>query len=343
MSLLILVFGIFLLCLVLIDALWTTLWTEGVAGPLSYRLSRYVWLLWSKLFIKRRNLLSAAGPLIMMSVVAMWVVLMWLAWALIFSADASSLANTEERTDPGMVGRVYFAAMAIFTMGNGDVSPQTGAWRIATALANANGFLVLTLMISYVMSVLPAVVHKRLVARQILALGESGPEIIEAAWNGKDCSSLELPLNTVSTALEQLTQQHLAYPVLHYFQSVNKTASAVVAIAALEDTVDLLEHGVIPGHGISEISLRSTRSALDSFVSTIVAMPVPAPSNTPPAAELQHLKSAGVPVVDTEKYCQDLKQREKVRSRINGNAQESGWEWPHPQNQTEAPGKAESR
>lgn len=325
-----LILGIILLITVLLDALWTTLWSEGVAGPVSSRVARVVWQAWRSVVpVRAHRALSLSGPLVLSAVVAVWVALMWAGWTLVFSAQKTSLLSTMDHTPPDTMGRLYFAAMAVFTMGNGDFAPQGSTWQVATALANANGLLVLTLVISYVLSVLSAVVQKRLLAREVAALGSSGPEFVLAGWNGKNFRDLDLPLNTITSRLGQLTEQHLAYPILHYYHSREREASSVLAVAILEDALAILLHAVAEQQRPAEATLRSTRAALQNFHETLNSAFVRSNADLPPAPGLQPLRQEGVTVGEEAVFPDEVaRQRADARRQLHGAVTQAGWSWP---------------
>lgn len=58
--------GLVLLCLAVGDRLWTTLWVEGGAGPLTARSMRWTWRGVRLVGRRRRKLLTLAGPVVLL-------------------------------------------------------------------------------------------------------------------------------------------------------------------------------------------------------------------------------------------------------------------------------------
>lgn len=170
-NLVFLVLGIGLLVLAVVDLLWTTLWVDGGAGPLSSRLTTWVWRGLRTVGTQHERVLSLAGPLILTLTLAMWFGLMWAGWTFTFASGENVLIDAIDHGPVSWTGRVYFVAYALFTMGNGDFAPVDGVWQIATALTTASGMLFVTLGASYVLSVLGAVTKKRSFAGSIVGLG----------------------------------------------------------------------------------------------------------------------------------------------------------------------------
>jgi len=71
-------------------------------------------------------------------------------------------------------------------MGNSDFTPTDGTWQIATSLTTASGMLFVTMGVSYVLSVLGAVVDKRSFASTV---NNIDPDAGRANWISTDRES----------------------------------------------------------------------------------------------------------------------------------------------------------
>jgi hypothetical protein len=212
-------FGVLLLVATTTDLLWTTLWSDGGAGPLSSRMTGWTWTGLRRLGSGRSRLLSIAGPAILVSTLVMWVGLLWAGWTLVFAGGEHALIDTRDGGPLSWVEYVYFVAYTMFTMGNGDFTPTAGVWQIATSLTTASGMLFVTLAVSYVLSVLGAVVEKRSFASTVTGIGHRSDAFVEDGWNGEYLHQLDLPLDTLSSDVSRLAKLHKAYPILHYYHS----------------------------------------------------------------------------------------------------------------------------
>ncbi|MDZ7836113.1 MAG: hypothetical protein U5K84_13075 [Alkalibacterium sp.] len=65
MSYLLFILGFGLTACTIIDLVWTTLWVDGGAGPLSRRVARYTWKGIEGLTRKNNNVLTLVGPVIL--------------------------------------------------------------------------------------------------------------------------------------------------------------------------------------------------------------------------------------------------------------------------------------
>jgi Ion channel len=328
MNLFLLLIGAALILIAFLDALWTTLWVDGSAGPVSSRMTTWAWRAVLAVVGRRRHrLLSLFGPFVLSMIVVLWVTLLWLGWTLVYAADALSLTHASDGTPADWAGRLYFVGYMMFTAGNGDYTPDGDAWQIAAALTNATGMLLATLAITYLLSVISAVVQKRAFASQVAGLGKSAAEIVESGWNGQDLRGLELPISTLSSELSQVTERYLAYPILQYYHAAKAEKSPVIAVALLDEALSIIRYAVPEQHRPSPAVLRSARSSVRSFLDTMPsAFIAPAPE-APPRPDLSAVRGAGIPTVAEEQFLHALHDLSERRRLLLGLVRNDGWEW----------------
>lgn len=205
MNVLYLGLGVLFLAVVIVDLLWTTLWIEGGAGPLTARLMAWTWKVMRRIGSRNSRLLTLSGPVILVLSFGVWIVLLWTGWTLLFASAENSLMDTVNARHISWSELVYYTGYTIFTLGNGDLIPRSGLWQIVTTLASASGMLFITLSVTYILSVLGAVTQKRAFANNVSGLGTQSTEILRASWDGEAFQGLEIPLNTITSQLNTLT------------------------------------------------------------------------------------------------------------------------------------------
>lgn len=327
MNVLIFIIGIALVLLAFVDALWTTLWVDGNAGPVSSRITSWCWRGILALVGRQRHMaLSLFGPFILMLVVILWVAMLWLGWILVFGAEEQSLLHAHNQTPADWAERFYFVGYMMFTAGNGDFSPNGSSWQIAGAMTNATGMLLVTLAITFLLSVVSAVVKKRAFASQVTGLGDTAAEIVESGWNGQDLHALDLPISGLSSELAQLTELYLSYPVLQYYHAAKPQKSPVLAAALLDDALTLMAFGVPAENRPGPAVMRSARATVRSFLDTIPSAFINPAPNTPAAPDLAALRKAGIPTVTDEEFSQALDEISLRRRMLLGLVQHNGWD-----------------
>lgn len=320
--------GLALVLLAFLDALWTTLWVDGGAGPVSARVTTWSWR--GVLAVAGRQnhtALSLFGPFILMLVVVLWMALLWAGWMLIYAADPRSLLHATTQEPADWIGRFYFVGYMMFTAGHGDYMPNGGLWQVAAALTNATGMLLATLAITYLLSVVSAAVQKRAFASQVTGLGATAAEIVESGWNGQDLRALDLPISGLSSELAHMTERYLAYPVLQYYHATKAQKSPVAAAARLDDALSLMALGVPAGNGPSPAVLKSARATVRSFLETMPSAFIEPAPDTPAPPDLSALRNAGIPTVADDAFWRALEDISLRRRMLLGLVRNDGWDW----------------
>ncbi|ELY69180.1 Ion transport 2 domain-containing protein [Natrinema pellirubrum DSM 15624] len=263
-----------------------------------------------------------------MLTLAVWIVLLWSGWTLIFAGAENILIDTLNRGPVSWTDRIYFVGYTVFTLGIGDFAPRTGIWQLITILATGSGLLFVTLGVTYTLSVLDAVTQKRAFAINVSGFGTQSEEIVRTAWNSEEFEGLDLPLNTFVTLLSTLTENHNAYPVLHYFHSAQGKQSPAVEIAALDEALTLIRFGVPEPHRPNEIVIRNARNSIENYLETLHEAFVEPADDSPPAPDLGTLREAGIPTVLDEEFEASLEDLDKRRRILLGFVKSDVRQWP---------------
>lgn len=174
--------GVFLLLFVLYDFLRTTVSLSGI-GPISRVTMRVAWRAgrWIAVRTERRlgmSMRNAIGPGILILIASIWILLHLCAYVLLF-ASGRSLEVSKTGEPASFVDTVAFAGSAISTLGASLVGPTNGWWDMLSMAAAVNGMVVLTLSVSYVLSIRQTTMQARSWALRYNALkascGEDDP------------------------------------------------------------------------------------------------------------------------------------------------------------------------
>ncbi|WP_121744613.1 potassium channel family protein [Natronorubrum halophilum] len=329
MDALYLLVGLVVLAAVIVDILWTTLWVDGGSGPLSARLTTWTWRGLRAVGGDHPRALSIAGPLILTLTLAMWIALLWFGWTFIFASGEPALVGPHTGEPADWAGRFYYVAYTMFTNGNGDYSPTTGTWEIASSFTTATGMAFVTLGVSYVLTVLGAVSEKRSFASNVTGLGERSEAFVRAGWNGdEEFRGLDLPLESLSTQLSLLADQHKAYPILHYYHSERGTRASAIAVPILDEALTLFRHGVSADAQPNPALVENARSSVDSYLDTLGTAFIDPADEVPPEPELERLREEEIPTVDDEELADALESLTERRRKLLGVVRADAWYWP---------------
>lgn len=312
-----------------VDSLWTSLWVDGHAGPVTDRLTSRL-RQWGRRLIGPGNnrLLSLIGPVVFLTTVFTWVLLLWAGWVLVFSADPTAIRESHTHVTASLIDRIYYVGGSLFTLGAGDFSPDGRGWELATALTALSGFFLVTLAVTYLLSVIQSVVSKRAFATQATSLGGTPEEFVLTAWDGAGFPALPALLVTLAGQLGKVSEEHQAYPILHFYHASTGRKAPAVAIAVLDEALTLLAHGVAPDRRPPAVALRTARAAVGDYLQTLAAAYVTAADDVPPAPSLALLRSAGIPTVSDAEFQGSLASLEGRRRLLLGMVRAEAWPWP---------------
>jgi Ion channel len=323
--------GALILVVATLDPLWTTIWVDGHAGPLTRRYGNWIDRLLTAVIPRDdHRLLSLAGPVVLIATVTLWALLAWTGWVVLFSADPGSLVDPHTRQRADLTGRIYFTGYTMFTLGNGDFAPQGGLWQIASALASLSGLFLLTLSVTYVLAVIEAVVAKRSFASQTWALAHSAEELVEIAWNGRGFPAVELQLLSLTEQLNTVTEQHQAYPMLHYYHEERLPQSVSVNLAIFDEALTIWEFLVPAELRPAPATLKCARDSVREFLNGLRDAQIEESCNEPPWIDLAHLRESGLPVSDHDALDRGGNELAVRRRHLLAFLEEEHREWPTP-------------
>lgn len=328
MTILYLIIGMLLLLGSTVDIIWTSLWADGGAGPLSSRLATATWRGIRRFEGRYFRVRTIAGPLIIISTLMMWVGLLWAGWTFVFAGGENTLLDTHNPGPISWAERIYFVAYTLFTMGNGDFAPADGIWQIVTSFATASGMLFITLSVSYVLSVIGAVVDKRSFASAVSGTGTRSEEFIRAGWDGNDLRELDLPIDTISSDLSRLAKQHKAYPILHYYHTGDEEDSSAMAVAIFDDALTILRFGLPGDQHFNNALVKSARSDVQGYLQTLDSVFIDPANETPPPPDLKYLRDADIRTVSDDEFGEAIDDLTERRRLLLGAINADEWHWP---------------
>ena len=195
-----------------------TILHPSARGPLSYLTNRLSWVVVRGVLtgLGQRRHITAAGPLAMLANVLVWVGALWLGFALVYLPFVATLAyDAPGIGSKGIPEALYLSAVALTTVGFGDVVAPTDALRFVTVLEAASGLAAFTAAITYVISVYPLVSSIRGTALRLSDLQAETPEGAARLL----LLGGEQELADVHRALIETHENLRRFPVLYYFHA----------------------------------------------------------------------------------------------------------------------------
>jgi hypothetical protein len=240
--------GAVLVLLVLIDIYLTVLYQSG-NGLFSMPLNHAVWRLCRRVALlipaSRDRLLSFVGSMLLVLIVVLWGSLLVCGFALVvWPALGTAIQASQGPTPTNFATALYYSGYALTTLGTGDIVPKTSLYRLLLVLESFIGFSVLTLTITYFLSVYNALVRRNAFALR-LQHGTGGTadavELLAHLGAGGNFGNSRQDISNMASELLHLLQWHHSYAILPFFRFVEGYyALPRIALIAM-DTATLIK------------------------------------------------------------------------------------------------------
>ena len=300
--------GAVLLVLIIFDVYATVLHSSARYGPVGESLNRLVWrgarAAARRLSRTRRHkLLNMIGPLLLPLLIVTYIVLLVFSFALIYYPHVpSGFTFGAPRPTPGWVDALYFSGVTLTTIGYGDIVPRAAGLRFIALVEAATGVALISLAITYLLTVYSALERKRAVALSLYHQAGQGADVagliahhfVEGRFYG-----LRDALRTVTRDLQGLLESHIDHPVIHYFHPVEVYKSLPRILFLLLETCAVI------------------KAALDREENADLR-------NYP---EVRTLEAAARHVLSQLVDSLDLERRERPRRPTEREAEEAGRRW----------------
>lgn len=311
----------------LYDMFATTVAVSVGKGPVTTRVAGRVWRMFFAVHrrTRRHRLLAWGGPVTLLAVMFVWLVLLVFGWALVFASSgaASTSAGTEAAV---FVDHVFFAASLVLGRGSAPYELTGQSWALAQRITGLSGVVLLSLSIAYVLPVVNAVVDKRKVASYISTLGHTPEQVLGRAWNGTDFGILRLHLVPLAAMVTEVAEKHMAYPVAHYFHSVERHTAFGPSVAVLDDTLTILECCEDTDR-MEPSTVVPLRAAVTEFLDTLQAAFITASDEVGPAPDIGSLRDQGLPLLDDETCAEGFDRVARRRRLLRALLEHDGWSW----------------
>ena len=256
-SILAAIFGVVIICVVLLDAFETVVLPRRVTRhfKLTAWFYRRTWIPWRGLarrirtFSRQQSFLGYFGPLSLITLLVFWATTLILGFALV----QYGIGEHEQLSgEPITFGRlVYHSGQTFFTLGYGDILPTSSAARALSVIEAGMGFAFLGVVIGYLPVVYGSFSRREIQISMLDARAGSPPTaselLVRLAGSSENPAIDQLVLDGVLRDWErwaaELLESHISYPVLSFFRSQHSNQSWLGALLTMLDVTSLLLTG----------------------------------------------------------------------------------------------------
>jgi hypothetical protein len=118
---------------------------------------------------------------------------------------------------------LYFSGVTLTTLGYGDITPRTPFVRFFALVEGASGFALISLAVTYLITVYRALERKRVIALSLYHQAEGGADVagfITHHFFAGRFHGFEVVLRAAARDINELQESHAEHPVIHYFHPV---------------------------------------------------------------------------------------------------------------------------
>ncbi len=256
--------GLLLLSIALWDAFSTMVLPRTVSAVfrparvltyLGWRLWRFIGC-WFRNRSARQSFLTAFGPLSVFLLLGLWAVMILVAFALLHFGLRTQLNVPESQGEIDTF--LYLSGTTFFTLGLGDVVPLNALGRALVVTEVGTGIIFLAMIIGY-LPVLDQAYAQREVGVQLLESRAGSPQsavhLLRRFGRLESAEVLATVLREAERWAAELSQSHLAHPVLVFSRSQHLDQSWLLSLTTLLDSCALL---IVSRKGVPSRQARAT-------------------------------------------------------------------------------------
>ena len=294
--------GSFLVLAVLLDALETVVLPRRVQS--TFRMSawyyRLSWRPWMGLVARIRSqgrreaLLGYFGPLSLVVLLGLWAAGLIFGFALVQHATGGHLLLTGGALGFGRL--LYHSGETFFTLGYGDIVPDSGWSRFLAVIEAGMGFAFLGIVIGYLPTIYAAFSRREIEISLLDARAGSPPTavgLLRRYGRATPGDRLDRIFHDWERWSAEVLESHLSYPVLSFFRSQHSNQSWLAALTTILDATTLVLVGI---DGIATEQAKMTfaiaRHAVVDLSQVVLTRYDPRAPDRLPAAELARLRLA---------------------------------------------------
>jgi len=245
--------GVVIILAVLLDAFETMVLPRRVRRQ--FRITswfyRNTWRPWARLIshiksqTRREAFLGYFGPLSLIGLLALWACGLILAFTLLQFGGGEHLYAGNEKVSFGLL--LYHSGETFFTLGYGDITPNSGVSRFLAVAEAGMGFAFLGVVIGYLPTIYSAFSRREIEISLLDARAGSPPsatELLVRASASRDQQSLDQLFRDWERWAAEVLESHLSYPVLSFYRSQHSNQSWLGALTVILDATALIMAGI---------------------------------------------------------------------------------------------------
>lgn len=266
---------------------------------------------------RSRRIFKFSGLTHLLVTTFLWMLLLFLGVYVIFSSGEEMVVHGTTGLPATHPERFYYTGYVLSTLGIGDFVPGNDTSRILTGILSFSGFILITTGLTYLLSVINAVLSKKELSFFIASIGDDVEEMHSYFKNQDALSSFISDAGELRQGILKNASSYLAFPMVNYFLTKNHKAAVILQLARLYEVLMVIRLDWEP-HCIQYNKLTSTISAIEKYLE--LGLEEPSAGDYRPE-KLITLRSFW------RKYGYYYREKESIDKQFTSSLQYAGWNW----------------
>lgn len=308
------VIGLFIIVITFLDFFHSTLSGNGF-GFISEVLNRLL----NRLIIQNRNraIFGYSGITHLMMNTAVWLTLLFCGTYMVFTAGDEMVIKAATGLPANNVERFYFTGYLLSTLGIGDYVPGNQTSQILAGILSFTGFILITTGLTYLLSVVQAVLKKKELAFMVSTMGKDIEELYFYFKKEDNLSDLVSDADDFRQQVLANASSYLAFPMVNYFLTKQRTSALIVQLAMMHEVMMVLKMDWEKGT-VQEAKISAILNAIEKYLELGLEKPDAWEHNSD---QLNTLRSFW------QKHGYVFKRNSQVEKQLTSSLKYSGWNW----------------
>ncbi|HET8837462.1 MAG TPA: ion channel [Flavobacteriaceae bacterium] len=263
MKILLLIFGFLLSILIFWDFFLTTVSGSGF-GPISKRLNKI--LAYSILKIRSKTLFHYSGFIHTMATICLLFGLFLLSVFLVFISGDQMVVHEETHLPATPAQRFYYICYLLSTAGFGKYIPGNSLSEFFSSIYSFSGFILLTISMAYLISVINSVLLKKELALYISGLGKNVNALYHYFTVRKNLELLIGERGYIRQMVNKNTSNLNTFPILCFFMTRREPYALSLQMARLYEVLIFLKNRANPNDTGDIFILNSMLKAIENYL-----------------------------------------------------------------------------
>lgn len=189
---------------------------------------------------RTRTIFKFSGMTHLLITTFLWMLLLFIGTYAVFSAGEEMVVHSTTGLPATHPERFYYTGYVLSTLGIGDFVPGNDTSRILTGILSFSGFILITTGLTYLLSVINAVLDKKQLSFVISTMGKDIEEIFNFYKQQEELENLISNASDLRQQILKNASNYLSFPMANYFLSKKRESALILQLARLHEVLMII-------------------------------------------------------------------------------------------------------